>query len=357
MIRSRALLRLVAVSFCLAGLSAQAGDDSTSRTPEPAPIDKKGIAFFEKRIRPVLVESCYECHSARDGHKLKGGLALDSREGLLRGGETGPAIVPKSPGDSLLIEAIRHDGLEMPPNKKLPDSVIADFTTWIKMGAPDPRKSTGNEPLIAKKEIDIEARRKFWAFQLPRESAPGPLQNKAWSTSDIDRFVLAELEANGLSPVGDADARVWVRRVYFDLIGLPPSPAEVDAFVNDRSPKAKELLVDRLLASPQFGQRWARHWLDVARFAESNGNTDNITFPHAWRYRDYVIKAFNDDKPFDQFIREQLAGDLLPSEDIHQARPSRRRPRTRAPSRRPMASSRRATRSPPRTRPRRWSST
>ena len=315
--RSRWVMNvMLASSFLLIGLAAvQGGDDVAT---EGAALDKKGIAFFEKRIRPVLVESCYECHSTRDGNKVKGGLALDSRDGLLRGGETGPAVVPKSPEDSLLIEALRHDGLEMPPNKKLPDQVIADFVTWIKMGAPDPRQPTGNEPTVGKKEIDVEAGRKFWAFQHPTSVPPPAIKNAAWATSDIDRYVLAELDAKGLVPVGDADARTWIRRVYFDLIGLPPTSAEVEAYLNDKSPQAKETVVDRLLASPQFGERWARHWLDVARFAESNGNTDNVTYPHAWRYRDYVIAAFNDDKPFDQFIREQLAGDLLPFSNARQ---------------------------------------
>ena len=296
--------------FVVATSFAQAAD-----SPK---LDKKGVAFFEKKIRPVLVESCYECHSTRDGNKVKGGLVLDSREGVLRGGESGPSIVPGSPEDSLLIEALRHDGLEMPPNKKLPNAVISDFVAWVKMGAPDPRESTGAEPVVAKKEIDIEAGRQFWAFQLPKPSAPPAVKNANWPHSDIDKFVLAELEAKSLAPVGDADARTWARRVYFDLTGLPPTPAEVEEFVRDSSPRAKEALVDRLLASPRFGERWARHWLDVARFAESNGNTDNITYPHAWRYRDYVIDAFNDDKPFDQFIREQIAGDLLPFDNTRQ---------------------------------------
>lgn len=274
--------------------------------------DKKGIAFFEKRIRPVLVESCYECHSTKEGAKVKGGLALDSRSGLLQGGETGPAIVPGSPEDSLLIEALRHDGLEMPPEKKLPDTVIADFVAWVKMGAPDPREG-GKAPAV-RKEIDIEAGRQFWAFQLPKAAEPPCVKDKSWPKTEVDKFVLAALETNKLKPVGDADRRTWIRRVSLDLTGLIPTASEVDDFVNDKSPQAAEKVVDRLLASRHFGERWGRHWLDVARFAESNGNTDNVTYPHAWRYRDYVIKTFNTDKPFDQFIREQLAGDLLPSE-------------------------------------------
>lgn len=278
---------------------------------EDAKPDRKGVAFFEKRIRPVLVESCYECHSTK-ADKLKGGLAVDTRQGLLQGGESGPALVPGSPEDSLLIEALRHDGLEMPPGKKLPDKVIADFVAWIKMGAPDPR--SGNQP-ATKKDIDVEAGREFWAFQAPKDATAPNVKDGQWPKSAVDRFVLAALEKQGLKPVADADRRVWLRRVYFDLVGLPPTPQELDEFVNDKSSDAAAVVVDRLLQSPQFGERWARHWLDVARFAESNGNTDNITYPHAWRYRDYVIRAFNSDKPFDQFIREQLAGDLLPAAD------------------------------------------
>ncbi len=288
----------------------------SSAFAEEAVPDKKGVAFFEKRIRPVLVESCYECHSAKS-EKAKGGLTVDSRDSLLRGGESGPAIVPGSPNDSLLIEALKHDGLEMPPNKKLSDRVIADFVAWIKMGAPDPREAIAGAEHPAKKEIDIEAGRQFWAFQPPKVAEPPKVKNQQWPKSDIDKFVLADLEANGLTPVSDADRRTLLRRVYLDLIGLPPTPEEVDAFVNDSAPTLKllEPIVDRLLASPQFGERWGRHWLDVVRFAESNGNTDNVTYPHAWRYRDYVINAFNSDKPFDRFITEQLAGDLLPSQD------------------------------------------
>ena len=297
------------------GMLATLGWTAFAAAADAVP-DKKGIAFFEKRIRPVLVESCYECHSTKEGSKLKGGLALDSREGLLQGGETGPAIVPGSPEDSLLIEAIRHDGLEMPPEKKLPASVIADFVTWVKMGAPDPRE--GGKVPTPKKEIDIEAGRQFWAFQSPKAVEPTSVKDKQWSKTNVDQFVLAGLEKNKLKPVADADRRTWIRRLTLDLVGLIPTPAEVDAFVNDKSPQAAEAVVDRLLASPQFGERWGRHWLDVARFAESNGNTDNVSYPHAWRYRDYVISAFNADKPFDQFIREQLAGDLLPSENAKQ---------------------------------------
>ncbi len=281
--------------------------------------DAKGIEFFEKKIRPVLVDQCYKCHSD-SANKLKGGLRLDTSAGTRQGGETGPAIVPGSPDDSLLIEAIRHEGLEMPPEKKLPDSVIADFEAWIKMGAPDPRVADGGGQYV-KREIDIEEGRKFWAFQPALKTDPPKVKDNQWPRSDIDRFVLAAIEQQNLKPVRDASPVELVRRIHFDLIGLPPSPEEVDHFVESaiHNPQAAiEELVDRLLDSPQFGERWGRHWLDIARYAESNGNADNTPFPHAWRYRDYVIESFNEDKPYDQFITEQLAGDLLPFDSPQQ---------------------------------------
>ena len=196
---------------------------TTVATAADAVPDKKGIAFFEKSIRPVLIESCYECHSIKEGAKLKGGLALDSRDGLLRGGESGPAIVPGSPADSLLIEALRHDGLEMPPDKKLPEKVIADFVTWIKMGAPDPRE--GGQLPAARKEIDIEAGRQFWAFQRPQAVAAPSVTDKPWAKTDVYKFVLAELEKNKLKPVADADRRTWIRRVTLDRRPFRPLAA------------------------------------------------------------------------------------------------------------------------------------
>jgi hypothetical protein len=203
----------------------------------------------------------------------------------------------------------------MPPKKKLPDEVVANFEKWIAMGAPDPRDGTVK---IAKNEINIEKGRKFWSFQAPRMSPPPQVKDTTWPRGAIDRFLLAGLEAKGLAPVADAEPRALIRRLYFDLIGLPPTPEEVDAFVKNRSagaPRALEEVVDRLLASPAFGERWGRHWLDVARYAESSGRAANFAYPHAWRYRDYVIRSFNSDKPYDQFIREQLAGDLLSAQD------------------------------------------
>lgn len=268
------------------------------------------IAFFEKKIRPVLVEHCYKCHSA-DAEKIKGDLVLDTRDGLRKGGTTGPSIVPGNPDRSKLILALRSKDPDtaMPPKGKLPDHVIADFEAWVKMGAPDPRD--GAAATAPKYVVDIEKGRSFWAFVAPKKTPVPQVQDAAWARSDIDRYLLAELEKKGLKPVGDADKRTLIRRVYLDLTGLPPTPEEVEAFVADSSPNAFEKVVDRLLASPRYGERWGRHWLDVARYAESSGKAVNMAYPHAWRYRDYVIDAFNKDKPYDLFIKEQLAGDLM----------------------------------------------
>jgi hypothetical protein len=282
---------------------------------QPSPTAEQ-VAFFEKAIRPVLVKECYSCHSTT-AKKVRGGLTLDTREGLRNGGDNGPAIIPGDARKSLLAEAIRHshDRLKMPPKKKLAPEVISDFEKWIAMGAPDPRSGTAK---IVKAEIDIEKGRQFWAFQPPMCRAAPAVKNVDWPRNDIDYFLRAELEAKGIEPVPDADPRTLFRRLSFDLVGLPPAPEDVYRFVKDYAANPEEALeaaVDKLLASPQYGERWGRHWLDVARYAESSGRANNIAYPHAWRYRDYVIAAFNADKPYDRFIREQLAGDLLTAKD------------------------------------------
>jgi hypothetical protein len=274
------------------------------------------IAFFEKNIRPVLVTECYACH-ATTAKKIRGELTLDTREGLRKGGESGPALVAGDSRNSLIVKAIKHaqDNLKMPPKKKLSAEVIADFEKWIALGAPDPR---GDSVKVVKNDIDISKGRTFWSFQPMKRNPPPAIKEGAWPRSDIDRFLLAGLEAKGMKPVGDADARTLLRRLSFDLTGLPPTPEEVETFVTEyaASPEATlEAVVDRLLASPRFGERWGRHWLDVARFAESSGRANNFAYPHAWRYRDYVIASFNADKPYNQFLREQLAGDLLDAKD------------------------------------------
>lgn len=295
----RATFLLLGAIFlsCAAGIGAQ---------------DAAGIEFFEKKIRPVLVEHCYKCHNV-ELKKPKGGLLVDSREGLLKGGESGPAIVPGKPDESWLIKAVRYEraDLKMPQNGKLPAAVIADLEKWVSMGAPDPRKAN----LAANyKGLDVEAGRKFWAFQPPKKSAPPLVKDALWAKSDIDRFVLAKLESKNLRPAKDVDRAVLIRRVYFALIGLPPTPEQIDAFLNDKSPEAFVKVVDQLLASPHFGERWGRHWLDVARFAESTGGGRTMLLKDAWRFRDYVINAFNTDKPINRFIMEQIAGDLLKSD-------------------------------------------
>ncbi len=270
------------------------------------------VKFFEAKIRPVLVEQCYKCHAA-DSEKIRANLTLDTRDGLRTGGDTGPAIVPGNPAKSLLIEALttKDDDRMMPPKKKLPESVIEDFKTWVTMGAPDPRD--GATKVAMKHEIDIEEGRKFWAFQVPRKSE---IRNpKSEMKNEVDALISAEWTKKELKPVAAADPITLVRRLYLDLIGLPPTPEEVEAFVNDKSPEAYSKVVDKLLASPHFGERWGRHWLDVARYAESTGKAVNFNYPHAWRYRDYVIAAYNADKPFDLFVKEQLAGDLLSAND------------------------------------------
>jgi hypothetical protein len=276
------------------------------------PVERRQLAFFESKIRPVLVKNCYECHAA-DSKKISGGLLVDSRQGLLEGGESGPAVVPGDLKESLLISALKHDGFEMPPKGKLSPTVIADFEKWIQDGAIDPRRATN---LVARpKAIDIEAGRKHWAYHPLKAPTIPTIKNTAWPSNDIDRFILARLESAGLSPGPDSKKIVLVRRLYFDLIGLPPAPEQIAQFVNDESPKAYENLVDSLVASPRFGERWGRHWLDVSRFAESM-SLRGVILKHAWRYRDYVIDAFNDDKPFDQFLTQQLAGDLLEASSV-----------------------------------------
>jgi hypothetical protein len=286
-----------------------------------APVDPKGIELFEKKIRPVLVQHCYGCHSAeaRAKKKLRGGLQLDTREGLLKGGDTGPALVPGKADASLLFQSLRYDGdLRMPPKQKLPDGVIANFKTWINQGAPDPR--TGGGPARAQ-GMSIEEGRKFWAYRpVVRAAVPG--EKDPGARGAIDAFIRAGLETKGLAPAPQADRATLARRLYYDLAGLPPTPEELDAFLADKRIDAYERLVERLLASPAFGERWGRHWLDVARFAESL-TLRGFVLSEAWRYRDLVIDTFNEDVPFARFIQEQIAGDLLPASTLEQKRRGR----------------------------------
>jgi mono/diheme cytochrome c family protein len=275
-------------------LSSSAADEAT--------------AHFENRIRPVLVERCIECHGAE---KQKGGLRLDSREGWVKGGDSGEAIVPGEVEKSVLIKALRYTDadLKMPPEKKggkLSVQEIADFETWVKAGAPDPR-SLADAPV----KRAVADPKTFWSFQPVRAVTPPTVSRSEWVKTPVDAFLLAKLDAAGLTPAPPADARTLVRRAYFDLLGLPPTPQQVDVFVNDTAPDAFARLVDSLLESKQYGERWGRHWLDVARYADSGGFETDMYYRNAWRYRDYVVKSFNDDKPYDRFVQEQIAGDEL----------------------------------------------
>ena len=277
--------------------------------------DDENRIFFESRVRPVLVQHCHKCHSAK-AKKLKAGLYLDSRKGVLTGGDTGPAIVPGDPAKSILIGAVVYNDPDsaMPPKKKLPDQVIKDLTEWVKIGAPWP---DGAEPEVTEKKIPQtidwkRARAGHWAFQSIRDPEPPAVKRSDWARNDIDRFVLARIEAAGLSPSPEAERRTLIRRAYFDLTGLPPTPKQVEAFVNDASSDAFAKVVDELLASPHYGERWGRHWLDVARYSDGFGGfNDKAALPGAWHYRDWVINAFNRDMPFNEFIRNQIAGDLI----------------------------------------------
>jgi hypothetical protein len=278
--------------------------------------DPAGIEFFESKIRPILVDSCYSCHSQKSA-KIKGGLLLDSRAGLLKGGDTGPAIQPGEPDQSLLIKAVRYTDadLRMPPkNKRLPADQIANLAAWVKMGAPDPRASPGGAASVA--TIRDKARA-HWAFQPVREPSVPAVKHKHLVRTPVDNFILARLEAAHLPPSPRADRRTLIRRATFDLIGLPPTPQEVAAFEADKSPDAFAKVVDRLLDSPRYGERWGRHWLDVARYADTKGYVfeEDRHYPYAYTYRDYVIRAFNEDLPYDTFIKQQIAADLLPGNE------------------------------------------
>jgi hypothetical protein len=282
-------------------------------SPVIAQDTREDLVFFEKRIRPILVNHCYECHSTVS-KKKKGGLLLDTKAGLLRGGASGPALVVGEPEKSLLIRAVRHSDEELqmpPPPKKLSEAQIADLVAWVKMGAPDPRVSS-DTPIPAKHGMTLEEARKFWSFQ-PITLPPLPkVKDASWPLTGVDHFLLARLEVAGVRPAPVADKRTLLRRVTFDLTGLPPTPEEMTAFLADTSTSAFEKVVDRLLASPRYGERWGRHWLDVVRYADTCGNASDYPVPQAHRYRDWVVRAFNRDLPYDQFLREQIAGDLMP---------------------------------------------
>jgi len=303
------LHRCIPSVICTAALCVAA----TAAEQKPTTED---TAFFENKIRPVLVQHCYECHSA-DSTEVGGKLLLDTRDALRQGGESGAAVVIGDAESSLIVQALQYDGLEMPPQQRLPDSVIADFKTWIQRGAADPRiyAQTTTAPAVA---TDL------WSLQAPQQATIPEVSDHSWPKDPIDHFVLHRIETANLQPTDDADARTLIRRLHIDLIGLPPSMIRTQRFIEEHAADAAAataVLVDELLASPQFGERWGRHWLDVARFGESNGNDGlgrNPSFPHAWRYRDYVIAAINADTPYDQFLTQQIAGDLLATDSAEE---------------------------------------
>ncbi len=306
----QARCRVAIAAVCLflaAGPLAIAADQ-----PEFSPQETE---FFEKQIRPLLVEHCHKCHGPS---KQKGGLRLDTRAVLLKGGETGPAIVPGKPEESELVRAVRYepDGYQMPPDGKLSAEAIAQLTKWVGMGAPWPAEAEAAPETVAGAVDSPEflERAERWSFQpLQRPSIP-QVQDAAWCRTPVDRFLLANLEAQGITPAPETGRRTWLRRVSLDVTGLPPTPQEVEAFVTDRSPRAYETVIDRLLASPHYGERWGRHWLDLVRYAESRGHEFDFDVANPWHYRDYVTRALNDDVPYDQFVVEHVAGDLLQSE-------------------------------------------
>jgi cytochrome c553 len=300
-------------AFLLAGLTFIPAAAAVSSDPSDP-----GAEFFEKKIRPVLAEHCHKCHSHK-AEKLKAGLYLDSRDGFLKGGDTGVAVALGEPDKSRLIEALRYKNpdLEMPPKEKLPDEVIADFVEWVKMGIPWPKEEAVASSISTENARETERRKQeHWAWQPVSPGDPPTVQNTNWPQNGIDRFVLAGLEKKRLTPVSSADRRTLIRRAYFDLIGLPPTAREIAAFESDGSPDAFARVVDSLLANPHYGERWGRHWLDVARYGEDQAHSFKPRlYPQGFRYRDWLVRAFNADMPYDRFIQEQIAADLLDAPD------------------------------------------
>ena len=273
--------------------------------------EKRGLELFERRVRPAFIDNCYECHSA-GAKKVKGEFFVDSRDGMMKGGSSGPSVVPGDPDKSLLLQALRwaNEELRMPPKKRMPEDDVRAVEEWIKLGAPHPKAIAADGAPAPRKPIDFSKAREFWSLKPVVDVRPPAVHDAAWPTSDIDRFILADLEKRRLKPAADADRRALIRRVTFDLTGLPPTPEEVEAFVADGD-YAK--VVERLLASPRYGERWGRHWLDVVRYSDTAGDNSDYPVPQLYKYRDYVIDAFNRDVPYDRFITEQIAGDLLPA--------------------------------------------
>lgn len=277
------------------------------------------VEFFEKRIRPVLVSKCYECHSSI-ASEIKGGLTLDSRAGIREGGDSGPAVVPGKLEESLLYSALQHVTFEMPPDEKLSEDILLDFKTWILSGATDPRDKPPNPDQLAHQiwEDAFQQRKSLWSFQPLRKSPPPSVKQNNWSNLPIDLFILTKLHENGLSPATIADKTTLIRRLSYTLTGLPPTPAEFQQFVKNDSPSSWSDAIQYYLSSPHFGERFARHWMDVVRYTDTYGYEWDIPANGSWQYRDYLIRAFNADIPFDQLVREQIAGDLLPEPRINE---------------------------------------
>jgi hypothetical protein len=280
----------------------------------PAKTDQSAEAAFNEQVLPILQQHCYKCHS-HASRKAKGGLVLDSKSGWATGGDSGPAVVPGKPDESLLISAVRYQDLEMPPTGKLPEALVDRLERWVADGAHDPRVT---ELAQSDEGVDFKAGRKHWAFRPLARKSPPRVRDSRWSRAAVDRFILSALEKQGLKPIEDTDPYTWLRRVTFDLTGLPPTVDAIREFEADPSAEGRERVVDRLLSSRAFGERWARHWLDLVGYADQIGTSNNVFAQHAWRYRDYVIDSFNSDKPFDRFIREQIAGDLLPHDSVEE---------------------------------------
>jgi len=284
-----------------------------------SPTDEQ-LAFFEAKIRPVLIQHCYECHSA-EALEFGGGLLLDSHRGIAKGGDTSPSIVPRDVDASLLIAAIKYGNpdLQMPPSGKLADHEIRDLKLWVEMGAPDPRTEDTIAKMKAKKAIDWEKARDFWSLRPLAKPTIANLEGSDWALTNIDRFIFSGMKKEGLEPSADLRREAWIRRATYDLTGLPPTPEDIDAFLLDSTDTAYEVLVDRLLASKEYGERWGRHWLDVVRYSDTAGDNSDFPIPQMIKYRDWVIDAFCNDMPYDQFVCEQLAGDLLPSASTEEA--------------------------------------
>ena len=312
------LSTLIPIFLAFAGASVLADENPATAPAVAAAPAAKGVEFFESKIRPLLVDTCIDCHGAK---KQKGDLRLDSRVGWMKGGASGKVIVPGKPDDSLLITAVRYwdKDLQMPPKHALDAPEVNDLIEWVKAGAPDPRDTQpeAEAPKKVVSSIDFEKGKKHWSFQPIATPTPPEVRDQGWARNEVDHFTLARMEQAGVKPAPDAGRLALLRRVTYDLIGLPPTPEEIADFEKDTAPDAYAKVVDRLLGSPRYGERWGRHWLDVVRYADTCGNASDYPVPQAYKYRNYVLQAFNDDVPYDEFLREQIAGDLLPhaSED------------------------------------------